>query len=266
MQRKLRAFAHRADEQADARHRDQHPVGAAKRIGKRQLGQLVGFAEGFGVTQGAAISHDQADAENEAEITHPVDQKRLHVGEDRCRPGVPEADQQVAHQADRLPAKKQLQKVIAHHQHQHAEGEQRDIREKALVAGVVHHIADGVDVHHQRDKGDHHHHHRTQAIDQKADFHLQPAAWRIRIAKTHPFINRGIEAGAGQHVIEHHRRQHERNQHAEDGDRVGAGPADGFAEEAGDHRARQRRQRYRQQQVLRKLSGHIVLVCPDLSP
>jgi hypothetical protein len=100
----------------------------------------------------------QADAEQEAEVADAVDQEGLQVGVDRRRPRVPEADQQVGHQAHRLPAEEQLQEVVAHHQHQHREGEQRDVAEEALVAVVLGHVADGVDVHHQRHEGDHQHH------------------------------------------------------------------------------------------------------------
>jgi hypothetical protein len=116
-------------------------------------------------------NHQQhaGDAEQEAEVAHAVDQERLHVGEDRAGPLEPEADQQVRHQAHRFPAEEQLQEVVAHHQHQHAEGEQRDVAEEALVARVLGHVADGVDVHQQRDEGHHDHHHRGQLVDHEAD-------------------------------------------------------------------------------------------------
>ena len=144
----------------------------ARRLGEHR--RVVERAE-----RAPAIS---ADAEQEAEVAHAVDQEGLEVGEDRRRPRVPEADQQVGHQAHRLPAEEQLQEVVAHHQHQHREGEQRDVAEEALVARVVGHVADGVDVHHQRDEGHHHHHQRRQAVDQEADLELvsRRAASRYR--------------------------------------------------------------------------------------
>jgi hypothetical protein len=77
----------------------------------------------------------QADAQHEAEVADPVDQEGLHVGVDGRRARVPEADQQVRHQAHRFPAEEQLQEVVGHHQHHHAEREQRDVGEEALVAG-----------------------------------------------------------------------------------------------------------------------------------
>jgi len=45
------------------------------------------------------------------------------------------ADQQYDISPTSSQPKKKLQEVVAHHQHQHAEGEQRDVGEEALVAG-----------------------------------------------------------------------------------------------------------------------------------
>jgi hypothetical protein len=125
-----------------------------------------------GVIEGAEVREDQRDAQEEAEVADPVDEERLQRGVDGALARSPEADQQVRHQADRLPAEEQLQEVVRHHQHQHREGEQRDVREEALVARVVGHVADGVDVHHQRDEAHHHHHQHRQPVDQEADLEL----------------------------------------------------------------------------------------------
>ena len=141
-------------------------------------------ANDLAVVQRAGVGDDQADAEDEAEVADPVDDERLHVGEDRGRPREPEADQQVGDQAHRLPAEEQLQEVVAHDQHEHREREQRDVAEEALVARVVGHVADGVDVHHQRDEGDDGHHHRRQAVDEEADLHLQARP------TPHPLVDR----------------------------------------------------------------------------
>ncbi len=111
--------------------------------------------------------------EHEAEVADAVGEKRLEVRVDRRRPRVPEADQQVRDEADRLPAEEELDEVVAHHQHQHAEREQRDVAEEARVAGVVGHVADRVDVHHQRHERDDQHHRRRQRVDQEADRELE---------------------------------------------------------------------------------------------
>ena len=185
VQRKLRALAHGANEQANAGHAQHHPVGSRE----IQLGQVVGLGKHFGVVQRAAVSRQQANAQDKAKVADTVHQKGLHVGENRGGLVEPEADQQVGHQPHAFPAKEQLQHVVAHHEHQHRKGEQRDVREEAVIASVFFHVAYGVDVHHQRHKGHNAHHHRGQAIDQEANFHLQRA-------NLHPGVNGLIQMGA----------------------------------------------------------------------
>jgi hypothetical protein len=48
---------------------------------------------------------------------------------------------------------------------------------EALVTVVVRHVADRIDVHHQRDRRDDHHHHRAQAVDHETDMGLQRPTW-----------------------------------------------------------------------------------------
>ena len=91
VQRELRRLAHRTDEQADADHGDQHPV----RAGEAQRAEFLRLSEDLGVVERAGVGADQANAQDEAEVTDTVDQEGLHVGEDRGRLVVPEADQQV---------------------------------------------------------------------------------------------------------------------------------------------------------------------------
>ena len=95
---------------------------------------------------------NRVNAEQEAEIAHPIHEERLEVGVDRRRTLVVIADQQVRDEAHRFPAEEELQEVVRHHQHQHREGEERDVREEPLVAPgrrlIVGHVADGINVHH----------------------------------------------------------------------------------------------------------------------
>ena len=152
---------------------------------------------------------DQRDAQQKAEVAHAIDQERLEIGEDGGGARVPEADQQVGHQANRFPAEEQLQEVVGHHQHQHREGEQRDVAEKALVARVIVHVADGVDVHHQGHEGHHQHHERGQRVDQEADI-------EERAARADPGVEVAVERVALEHVLEHQARSHEGDHHAQD--------------------------------------------------
>ena len=65
----------------------------------------------------------------------------------------------------------------------------RDIAEETLIADFfVRHIADGVDVHHQRHGSNHHHHQRGKAVYQEADREIQPVHGQ-------PGINVFIELG-----------------------------------------------------------------------
>ncbi len=107
------------------------------------------------------------------------------------------------------------------------------------------HVADGVDVHHQRHKRHHRHHHHCQRINQKTDFKPQCAGHR-------PGVNAGIDR---RHVVkhdqfEHIQRQQEGCRHRQDGDPVGTGATDLAPEQAGQKRTRQRQQRDQQQDEL----------------
>ncbi|MPM54767.1 hypothetical protein SDC9_101547 [bioreactor metagenome] len=229
VQRELRRLAHRAHKQADGGHRHQQPA----RTGQQRVLDLGQLGEDFRIVQRAGVGSDQANAEDEAEVTHTVDQEGLHVGEDRGFLLEVEADQQIRHQAHCFPAEEQLQQVVGHHQHQHGEGEQRDVREEAVVAVVFRHVAHGVDVHHQRHKGHHAHHHRGQAVDQEAHFHLQAA-------HLHPGVDGLVEGGAFKHhLLEHKRGQHERQQHAQNRQRTAAGTTDLVAAKRGAPDTRQ---------------------------
>nr|GEU28382.1 hypothetical protein [Tanacetum cinerariifolium] len=222
VQRELGRFTHGADEQADACHGQQCPVGAWQ----REQRQRFALGKHFLVVHGAGVGQQQADAEDEAEVAHAVDQERLHVGDDRGRTLVPETDQEVRDQAHRFPAEEQLQEVVGHDQHQHREREQRDVREEAVIAFVFRHVADGVDVHHQRHERHHAHHHRRQRVDLEADF-------EVDAGHRHPVVDGAVIGSAVEHVVERHRRQDEGNQYAQDGRRVGRFASHDIAEEFG---------------------------------
>jgi hypothetical protein len=119
-----------------------------------------------------------------------------------------------------------------------AEGKQRDVAEEALVAVVVVHVADGVDMHHQGHEGNGRNHHRRQVIDQKADFQADAL-------DHHPGVNRAVvRLRAVENVMaQHHQRQQKGHRHADDGDPMSAGTPDLAAEQASDKRAEQRRKR-----------------------
>ena len=255
MQWKLRRLAHGTDEQADADDGDQHPVAA----GEHRFRQFRGLGKDFGVVECAGEGEHQANTEDEPEITDPVHQERLHVGEDRSGPVEPETDQQVGHQPYGLPAEEQLQHIVAHHQHQHGKGEQGYIGEKTVVTVVVAHVADGVDVHHQRDEGHHAHHHRGQAVDQKTDLHFQAT-------NLHPGVDGLIEARAVHgHAPQGLRRQDERQRYPGNGQGMAHAAPDAIAAKSrskytGKNSRHQRREGHSEQNRRGKGLTHCVAI------
>ena len=145
MQGHLRRFTHGTNEKTDTRHCQQLPVGTREYRGR----QFTGFGEHLAIVHAAGIGEQQPNAQNETEVTHTVDEKGLHVRENGCGLCIPEANQQVRHQTHRFPTEEQLKHVVGHDQHQHREREQRYIGKETLIAGVIGHVANGVDVDHQ---------------------------------------------------------------------------------------------------------------------
>ncbi len=232
----LRRLAHGADEEQDADHGHQRPLAVAPDV--HRGGGLVGSRlEYLGIVEAAEVHGHCRDAENETEIPHPVHQEGLHVGVDGALALEVEADEQVGDQAHRLPAEEELEEVVGHHQHQHGEGEQGDVAEEALVALVVGHVADGVDVHHERDEGHHRDHHGREIVHQEADLHLQAI-------HHHPAVDGIVVNGrAVEDVLpEDIGGKGKGYSHAEDGHPVGARAPDLVAEQSRDQRAEEGRQ------------------------
>ncbi len=129
------------------------------------------------VVKSTASSHheDGEDAEREAEVADAIDDEGLDRGRIRLRLMKPEADEQIAHQPDALPAEEQLHQVVGRHQHQHREGEQRQIGEEARPVRVLLHVADRIEVHEGRDRGHHHQHDRGERVDPQRPVDLEIA-------------------------------------------------------------------------------------------
>ena len=108
---------------------------------------------------------DAEDAEREAEIADAVDDEGLDRRGIGRGPLVPEADQQIGGEADALPAEEHLEEVVGRHQHQHGEGEEREIGEEARPVRIVRHVADRIDVDERRDGRHDDQHHGRQRVD-----------------------------------------------------------------------------------------------------
>ena len=207
MQWKLSGFTHCTNKETNADHSDQQPMGTRQ----SQASQRICFGKNFGVIERASVRDDQTNAQNKAKVTHTVNQKCLHVGKNGGWLVVPKSNQQIGNQPDCLPSKEQLKQIVAHDQHEHGKREQRNVGEEAVVALVLFHVSDGVDVNHQGNKGHHAHHHGGQTVHHEANFHFQTT-------NNHPFVNGFIEAGIIEcHLFEGERRQYECDCHAQNG-------------------------------------------------
>ncbi len=88
---------------------------------------------------------------------------------------VPEADQEIAREADALPAEEQLDEVVRRHQHQHGEGEHREIGEEPRLVRVFRHVADRVEVDERRHRRHHDQHDRGERVDPDRPVDLEVA-------------------------------------------------------------------------------------------
>ena len=211
MQRELRAFAHSTHKKQNGCERENRPSLARENV-HRLTNKIGERRKHFDVVKASSVINNHADAKRKAEITDTIDQKRLHIGENRCRAGIPKPDQQIGHQPNRLPAEEKLKEVVRHYQHHHREGEKRYIGEKALIAVIIFHVAHGVDVNAQGHTADHHHHHGSDRVDQKSDLELD-------LTDLGPLVKRAVKAIACQNIHQGHHRGNCRNCHQGDRDK-----------------------------------------------
>ena len=207
----LRAFARGAQEQQQADD------------GGRPYGQAVGACGHLGEDQRAQRRPDHEHGQQHAKIANAVDDERLFAAV-----GVPaihivalvepEADEQIGRQAHALPADEHPDKVVAHHQDQHGQDEEVQVEEEALIARLVCHVADGVDVDQRTDAGHHQGHEHAERVDEHRGRDMQ-------VGHGHP-----LPPGDGDRLLLRRQtvqRKEEQHRHAECGERGGRrDPAD----------------------------------------
>ena len=143
------------------------------------LGHLGHLFEHLPELQRTEEPEHQEHGQQKARIAHPVDHEGLHG-----RPGVrgagstqdvhlvPEADEQEGAQTDAFPAHEQGQVTVPGHQNHHHGDKEVEIREEAgittgvtLIAHVVVHVGDRVNVNEGTHARDHQHHGHGQGVD-----------------------------------------------------------------------------------------------------
>ncbi len=167
VERNLGRFARRADQQQQRDRRDPARRGV--------YGQRLGLRKHLAEVERAEVNRDQKNGKREAEVADAVDDERLVSRRGGEVFQKIEADQQVAAQAHSFPSDKQQQEVGGQHQRQHEEHEQVEIGEEAVVAALMGHVADGVNMDQRADAGDDHQHHGGEAVDREIDANVQRA-------------------------------------------------------------------------------------------
>ena len=81
----------------------------------------------------------------------------------------PESNQQIRRQPHALPPDEHLQVVARQHQRQHEKHEQVQIAEVPVIARIVVHVANGVNVNQKSHAGDHQQHHQRKLIKIKPE-------------------------------------------------------------------------------------------------
>ena len=153
---------------------------------------------------------DEHDGDGQPEIADAVDQERLFARVGGRGFLEPEADQQVGRQADPFPAHVKEQVVVRQHQRQHHQDEEVEVGEEAREAGIVVHIAGGIDVDQEADAGDDQRHGDRELVEQQRDVDLE-------IAGDHPLPQHDLVAalfrGQAEHGHEHPHGHAEAQQH-----------------------------------------------------
>ena len=177
MQEELGRLAHRTDEQEEGDQLDRVEFHAGK--GQHRLGMIRDMAEDNVEIHRPENMEQRHDTQGKAEITDTVGDKGLDGGVVGGLLLVPETDEQIGGQAHTFPAEEELEEVVGGHQHQHGEGEERQIGEETRAVRIVGHVAPGIDMHERGDRVDDDQHGRGQRIqlDVPGD---------IEIANTHP--------------------------------------------------------------------------------
>ncbi len=177
MQAELCRLAHRTDEQKDAQN--VHRVDAHAQEADRRAAHLRRPLENFGDRNGPEHPERAENAEHEAEIADAVH----HEGLDGCGIGrwllEPEPDEQIACQSDAFPAEEHLDQIVGSHQHQHGEGEERQIGEEAWLIRVFVHIAPAIQMDERGHRVDDHEHDRGQRVHAQGPVEGQ-------VARLHP--------------------------------------------------------------------------------
>src|SRR4030067_2942119 len=95
---------------------------------------------------GVEGGEDKHDTERKSKVTNAVNNKRLLCRIRRRLLFKPEPDKQVRAKPNSLPSDKHKEEVIAQNKQEHGKGEQVQVTKVTMVALVMVHVTNGVDV------------------------------------------------------------------------------------------------------------------------
>jgi len=165
VERDLGALARGAQEEQQGR-------GGGQPVAHGHAGQPLLHGQ---VVQAAQVGEEQEEAQQEAEVADAVDHEGLFPRAGLGRVAEPEADEQVAAEANAFPAQEHHQVVAPQHQGEHGEAEQVEVGEVAGEGGVLPHVADAVEVDERGHAADKQGVDQAQGIQQQAPVHGQAA-------------------------------------------------------------------------------------------
>ena len=159
----LRRLAHRSNEQQQAD--DSHRIETIAEETDGRPCHIRRGREDFRDRNGIEHQIGRENAHHEAKVADAVDDERLYRRRIGARLTEPEADEQIGGQTHAFPAEEHLQQIVRGHEHQHREGEEREIGEETRLIRVFVHIAPAIEVDERGNAGDDDKHHRRQRID-----------------------------------------------------------------------------------------------------
>ena len=124
--------------------------------------------------EGAAVVTIDEDTDKEEHIGKAGYDECLLRSGDGCGGGVVETDEQVGGNAHQLPEHVHLEDVGGHHQSEHGHGEEAQESVITLEAAFAVHIAERVDMHHERHRGDDDEHHHGDGVKHDTHVEAQP--------------------------------------------------------------------------------------------
>ncbi len=158
-----------------ARHTEQHEEGDEEHHTGLGGSDLCCLAEYLVKLEGAEIGEDEEHGDEQPKIADAVGDEGF-FGSDGIADTVlaffkPETDEQVGAQAHAFPANEHHQEVVGADQDHHGGDEEVEENEETgeasgipIVAHIIVHVADGVNVDEHAHAGDHQHHHHGEGI------------------------------------------------------------------------------------------------------